>query len=209
MTAIIAFISQKGGVGKSTLARGLSRELAKGGLVVKIADLDTQQGTSIEWNKTRLNNNLKPEIFVESFSRASSVFKIAKHFDIVIIDAPARTSKATLEIAKASDLIIQPSGASRDDLIPAVKEFHALVKEGISRKKLVFALNRIGTKSEEDAARAYINEASYQVIEDSLGDKPAYRQAQNYGHSITETRYKSLNTKTDNFFQSLINMIRL
>ncbi len=46
MTQIVGFISQKGGVGKSTLARGLSREAAASGLNVKLADLDTQQGTS-------------------------------------------------------------------------------------------------------------------------------------------------------------------
>ena len=54
MTTIIAFVSQKGGVGKSTLSRALAREAAHNGLKVKIADLDTQQGTSIDWHRTRL-----------------------------------------------------------------------------------------------------------------------------------------------------------
>jgi pantothenate kinase-related protein Tda10 len=48
-TAIIAIVSQKGGVGKSTMARALAREAANNGLKVKIADLDTQQGTSVDW----------------------------------------------------------------------------------------------------------------------------------------------------------------
>jgi chromosome partitioning protein len=39
MAAMVAFVSQKGGVGKSTLAR----EAAAGGLCVKVAALDTQQ----------------------------------------------------------------------------------------------------------------------------------------------------------------------
>ena len=58
MTTIIAFVSQKGGVGKSTLARALAREAAYGGLQVKIADLDTQQGTSVDWHRTRLHTGL-------------------------------------------------------------------------------------------------------------------------------------------------------
>jgi cellulose biosynthesis protein BcsQ len=45
MATIIALVSQKGGVGKSTLARALAREAAVSGLKVKLADLDTQQGT--------------------------------------------------------------------------------------------------------------------------------------------------------------------
>ena len=39
MAAVIAFISQKGGVGKSTLARALAREAAVSGLKVKIAGI--------------------------------------------------------------------------------------------------------------------------------------------------------------------------
>ena len=38
-------VAQKGGVGKSTLARIIAVEAAKGGLQAKIADLDTQQST--------------------------------------------------------------------------------------------------------------------------------------------------------------------
>ncbi|GBC41747.2 ParA family protein [Rhizophagus irregularis DAOM 181602=DAOM 197198] len=56
-------------------------------------------------------------------------FKEAKKEDRLqqlTIDAPARTSQGTLEIAKKADSIVQPVGASNDDLIPAVKEFNAL-----------------------------------------------------------------------------------
>src|SRR6476620_2530974 len=59
MTTIIAFVSQKGGVGKSTLARALAREAANSGLAVKIADLDTQQGTSVDWHRQRLDSALE------------------------------------------------------------------------------------------------------------------------------------------------------
>ena len=55
MTTVIAFVSQKGGVGKSTLSRALAREAAASGLAVKIADLDTQQSTSVDWHRQRLD----------------------------------------------------------------------------------------------------------------------------------------------------------
>ena len=113
MTTIIAFVSQKGGVGKSTLSRALAREAAIGGLRTKIAD----------------------------------------QYDLLIIDGPARTSTGTLEIARVADLVVQPTGASVDDLRPAIREFHALLQAGVTKDKLTFALNRIGTPTEEDAAR--------------------------------------------------------
>ena len=50
MVAVIAFVSQKGGVGKSTLARALAREAAASGLKVKVADLDPEQATIVDWH---------------------------------------------------------------------------------------------------------------------------------------------------------------
>lgn len=207
MAAIVAFVSQKGGVGKSTLARALAREAAYGGLRVKVADLDTQQGTVVDWHRLRLSQGIEPIVSVEAFGTAAQALEAATGYDLLIIDGPARTSQATLDIARAADLIVQPSGASRDDLIPAVREFHALTKAGIPSERLAFALNRIGTPAEEVAARGFLEEAGYSVLAGSLRDRPAYRQAQNTGHSITETRYAGLNDQADTLIQSLIDRV--
>jgi chromosome partitioning protein len=207
MSTIIAFVSQKGGVGKSTLSRALAREAAQAGLRTKIADLDTQQGTSIDWNRTRLNAGIQPALAAESFATAAQALQIAEQYDLLIIDGPARTSTGTLAIAKVADLVIQPSGASVDDLKPAVREFHALVQAGISKDKLAFALNRIGTPTEEAEARAYIAEAGYTVLDGCLLERPAYRKAQNTGHSVTETSWRNLNVKADALIQAMIDRI--
>ena len=54
MAVLLALISQKGGVSKSTLARLIAREYANAGWNVKIADLDVSQGTSFHWQGRRL-----------------------------------------------------------------------------------------------------------------------------------------------------------
>ena len=207
MATIIAFVSQKGGVGKSTLARAVAREAANNGLKVKIADLDTQQGTCIDWNRTRLNAGLQPAVAAEAFATAAQALKIADQYDLFVIDGPARTSSGTLDIAKVADLVVQPSGASVDDLKPAVREFHALIKAGIPKSKLVFALNHIGTPAEENEARAYISEAGYAVLDGCLSERPAYRKAQNTGRAVTETSFRNLNTKADALIQALIDRV--
>ena len=207
MAAVVAFVSQKGGVGKSTLSRALAREAAAGGLRVKVADLDTQQGTSVDWHRLRLNANIEPIVSVEAFATAAQALGVANGFDILILDGPARTSQATLEIARAANLVVQPTGASLDDLRPAVREFHALVKAGVPSARLAFALNRIGTQAEEAETRAYLAEAGYAVLDGCLLERPAYRQAQNAGHSITETRYTALNERADTLIQSLIDRV--
>jgi chromosome partitioning protein len=207
MATIIAFVSQKGGVGKSTLSRAIAREAANGGLKTKIADLDTQQGTSVDWNRTRLNAGIRPIVAAEAFATAAEALKVAGHYDLLIIDGPARTSAGTLEIAKVADIVVQPTGASVDDLRPAVREFHALVKEGIHKAKLIFALNRIGTAVEEKETRAYIADAGYAVLDGCILERPAYRKAQNVGYAVTETSFANLNSKADALIQALIDKI--
>src|SRR2546430_7953609 len=201
---IIAFVSQKGGVGKSTFARGVAREAAQGGLKVKIADLDTQQGTCVDWHRDRLHARIRPAVAVEAFATAAEALTIADQYDLLILDGPARTSRGTLNIARMADLVVQPTGASVDDLRPAVREFHALVQAGIPQAKLTFALNHIGTPTEEAKARAYIAEAGYTVLDGCLLERPAYRKAQNSGRAVTETSFRNLNTKADELIQALI-----
>ncbi|CAG8627180.1 6834_t:CDS:2 [Ambispora gerdemannii] len=162
---IIAFISQKGGVGKSTLARALAVEASKQKIQVLLADCDPQQATTL---------------------------REAPKYDLTIIDGPARTSHATLEIAQKADLVIQPTGASRDDLIPAVKEFNALTKAGVSKKKLLFVLTRLSTPAEAKAVQEYLTTTCYACSPFFVLEKASYKQTQNEGKSITETKYLGL-----------------
>jgi chromosome partitioning protein len=207
MATVIAFVSQKGGVGKSTLARGLAREAAKNGLAVKIADLDTQQGTSVEWHRRRLNEGVEPVVSVEGYKTAEQALSQAVHYDLLIIDAPARASEGTQRIAERAQLVVQPTNPALDDLGPAVRLFHELSKAGIPKSRLVFALNHVLTDTEEVAAREYLREAGYAVLQGYIPSKTSYRDAQNHGRAITETRYGALNEKADSLIQALINLV--
>ena len=69
---IISLISQKGGVGKSAVARLLAVEFTKAGWNVKIADLDPAQGTSAKWKARRDRAGIQPEIAVEKFPHSRS-----------------------------------------------------------------------------------------------------------------------------------------
>lgn len=207
MFNVISFISQKGGVGKSTLARALAVECARSGLSVRIADLDVQQGTIVDWNKIRSENKLEPSFPVESFTNAQFAFANTNNNDFLIIDSPARTSQGTVLLAKNSDIVIQPAGPSRDDLVPALREFNSLVKSGVPKSKLAFALNHISNSNEEIAAREFIIASGYFVLPGYLPERPSYRQAHNEGKSITEVPYKSLKDKADKLLQSIIDKL--
>jgi len=207
MPSVIAFVSQKGGVGKSTLARGLAREAANSGLDVKLADLDTQQGTCADWHRERLKNGHDSVGSVEIYASAKQAIKKSGDEDILIIDGAPRASEGTLEIAKNADLVILPSCSSRDDLIPAIKLAYELEKNGTLKKAIAFALTRVTTEAEIAAAREAIEESGYQVLDGCLYEKPTYRLAQNQGLAVTETRVKSLNQKADLLFTSMVNLL--
>lgn len=207
MATVIAFISQKGGVGKSTLARALAREAAASGLKVKIADLDPDQATIVDWHKVRTQRAIEPALSVQLFRTAAQALASAAGHDLLVIDGPAKASTGTTEIARRADLIVQPTGAARDDLNPAIRVFHGLVKLGIPPERLVFALNHIGTESEAEAARSYLTDAGYASLPGYLPERPAYRIAQNDGYAVTETRFHGLKERADALIQALIDRV--
>jgi cellulose biosynthesis protein BcsQ len=120
MAFLIGIVSQKGGVGKSTCARLIAREYANAGWVVKIADLDVSQGTSTEWKRRRDAHGIQPEVAVEPFRTVEQALRVAPHYDLLVFDAPPHSMAGTKEIARASDLILLPTGLNLDDLRPTV-----------------------------------------------------------------------------------------
>lgn len=198
---IIAFISQKGGVGKSTLSQALAVEAKKQKINVLLADCDSQQGTSYEWSK------IKGKIPCQVFDSVKEVWPLVKQYDLIIIDGPARTSTGTLEIAKKTDLLIQPTGASRADLIPAVKEFNALKKAGIPNKKLLFVLTRLSTPAEAKAIQEYLKKTGYSCSPFYVMEKASYKQIQNEGRSITQTKYQGLAQQAKDLISSLLDYL--
>ena len=69
MALKIANLSQKGGVGKSTLSRAIAVEYARNEWDVKIADMDLKQSTCSFSNRARMKNSHPPHIAVETFSK--------------------------------------------------------------------------------------------------------------------------------------------
>lgn len=208
MTYIIGMISQKGGVGKSTLARMMAREFVSGGLSTKIADLDTQQQTCTYWAGRRAENRVEPEIQVQSFASIKSALAESGRFDSLILDGKPNASEQTLEIAKASDLVVIPTGQTVDDLHPGVVLAHSLRKNHIAPDKIAFAMFKTtGSERENAAARDYITQAGYMVLDGEVSVSTAYGSASDQGKAITETSFKSLNDRAAKLAQSVIDRI--
>lgn len=208
MALLIGVISQKGGVGKSTLARVIAREYAAGGWNVKIADLDLSQSTSFNWQARRLSNGATPQVAVEQFASVADARKVAAHYDLIVFDGAPHATTATLEIARVSHFLILPTGLALDDLEPTIRLAHELTKNGIPASKIAVALCRIGDSTAEiEEARAYVKQAGYFLLPGAIPDRTAYRRASDLGRTLAETPFPSLNQRAEELAQAVINRV--
>lgn len=204
---LVSVLSQKGGVGKSTLVRALATEYAVNEWSVKIADMDLKQKTCTDWNCTRLDNEVIPEIEVQPYKEITKVITTSKDNDIVFVDGAGQADESTFEIAKKTDLLILPSGVSMDDLIPQIKLAHELRKKGIQKTKILFLLSRVSSSANElKIAEEEIIDSGYTYL-GFIPDKTSITQAQNKGLSATETDFKSVNDSVSKTIQNIMNLV--
>ena len=204
---VVGVVSQKGGVGKSTLCQLIAREAALGGKSAKIFDFDVKQMTSTDWVRARMERDLDPPIAAEPTKSIDKALKHCKGYDIVVLDGAPGAPKRTVEMMPACDLIILPTGASRADLAPTLALARRIADMKLAGDGPVFALCRVMTPSEAAEARATIGEAGFETFDGELIERPGYRQAQNVGRSPTETAFPSLNAKARALARSILDRI--
>ena len=164
---------------------------------------------AVEHARASLNlGHRVPEIEARRFRTADDAIIGGDSADVLIIDGPARASAGTLELARQSDLVVQPSGCGLDDLRPAVLLFHELLAAGIGRDKLIVALCRTAGEPEEGAARRYLQKAKYEVLPTSLPEHVGYREAMNQGAALVESVDKSLNARSQQMMDELLKKVR-
>lgn len=193
---IIASLSQKGGVGKSTLARLIARHYAAGGWRVKIADFNVKQGTSTEWVRNRLRFGVIPEVAGEPVTSVKSVLK--QDYDLMVMDGRPDAETTSADIAKVADLILIPTGVSFDDLEPQLKFANELYSRGVRKQQMLFVLNKT-TKSPAavTAASDWLKEGGYQPADTEIPFLQAYQNAQNFGKALSESDYPTLNDRAE------------
>jgi chromosome partitioning protein len=189
---VVAFVSQKGGVGKSTLARGLGTFAVNRGLKTTIADLDQQQQTTVVWETTRARHDLKPLMDVRSFRSVADAVNSAKTSELLILDMAGKITDGATEASAHAHLLVQPTSPSSDDLHISVLVFLAMERISIARDRLAFALSRVLSAAEEKYARSYLASFGYAVLDGSIPEHLGYREAMRAGRSVTETGQKTL-----------------
>lgn len=214
-TKVIAVISQKGGVGKSTLARSLAVRLRQAcpGKTVKLADLDKGQETSKKWTEKRKELScVYTDVDCQIYSNVETALIGQSEYDFIILDCPPRVSSETKKIVEAADIVLLPSNTSDDSLDPTLKIMLQLVKNhGVSSNKLCLVL--MGLLSDSEHSKIYdwltAKQVNLNVLNDYLLIQKGYELALSQGRTVFETSYPSLNIKGKQFIDEIIRVIKI
>jgi hypothetical protein len=72
---------------------------------------------------------------------------------------------------------------------------------------LLFVLNHIGSKAEEEIAQEYLQETNYSYLPIALPEKVSFRSIQNEGKAITQISYKTLGRKVKKLVESILDYV--
>ena len=206
---IISFLNQKGGAGKTALARAVAAEFIRNKWAVHVADMDTVQKTFFNWAGRREETGIIPLIEVALYREPKTALKAAENNDLLIVDGKAFADKHVLDFAEASDLIVLPVGISTDDLEPTLKLATELLNKGIERSKMLFVVCKVPKNGDREAmnTRASIKNWGFTAAQGWIPMQTGYSKAMDTGRTLTETPYKNLNAVTDKIIQQIVDRV--
>jgi len=182
---VLAIVSEKGGVGKTTVAVHLAVAAKLAGVDTAIVDLDPQ-ASAADWSDAR---GEAPEAVTIPPSRLEKLLQdLAKNgADLVIIDTPREANNAGYIAAINSDLILIPFRRGGFDFL-ALKRTLDLCR--LSQKTPHILLNgmRIGaTRIEKDVREALALYEGVQIAPVLFHERAAYVTASITGRTAQET----------------------
>ena len=161
MGKIIAFVNQKGGVGKTLLADELAFEFDRENIGYNIYDIDGQGGLIHKQKRT----------------------EDAKYN---IVDTPGQLTEDVTEVIKQSDVIIVPTRASERDQEPLERTLELIARTKKKKAAVIIVLNGWNryesyAQFEEWLSGVYTD---YKII--TLPQSEPLNRAGSYGQSIIE-----------------------
>ena len=180
---VIAFLSQKGGSGKTTLAVHAAVAAEASGERVCIIDADPQESATA-WASVRKAQT--PVVATAQAGDLDAALSAAKGegMTLTVIDAPPHAAPAASQIAKRTDLVLIPVRPAAFDLaaVPAAVE---IVKA--AKVQGAFVLSACPFRAPEiGETRAALKPYSLPVFPGKITDRRAFARAVTTGSAVTE-----------------------
>jgi chromosome partitioning protein len=187
MGAVIGFLNQKGGCGKSTSAVHMSCWLTKKGHKVQLLDADAQRSSSI-WLTSMEDNPIPATVLQSPDELLEQIPELAKQCDYLIVDGPAGLTESTRAILFRADLAVvpcQPTGLdlqSASDSVRLIKQAQSV--RGGSPKAVIFISRAVkGTKLLDEAIALLGKTKEVSVLKTVIHNKQAI--ADTFGQAAT------------------------
>lgn len=180
---VIAFLSQKGGSGKTTLSVHTAVAAEATGERVAVIDADPQESATA-WASAREAQT--PIVATAQAGELDAALAAAKGegITLTVIDAPPHAAPAAGQIAKRSELVLIPVRPAAFDLaaIPAAVE---IVRA--ARVQGAFVLSACPFRAPEIAeTRAALESYGLPVFPGEITDRRAFARAVTSGSAVTE-----------------------
>lgn len=180
---VMAFLSQKGGAGKTTLAVHTAVAAHEAGIGVVLIDTDPQRSATA-WGEARQSDT--PLVATTDVSELQRVLDAARSEDIglAIVDAAPHAAPAAANIARAADLIAIPCRPTAFDLAAAVGAVRIVKAANVPA---AFILSACPFRAPEIAeAREALSEYGLPVAPVEITERRAFARAVASGKAVTE-----------------------
>lgn len=180
----IAFVTQKGGSGKSTIASSVAVAAAESGERVFIIDMDPQASLA-KWSALREEKNVPVEAVTPAKLKAVMAALAKKGVTLCVIDTPGGESPASEAAMKAADFCIIPARPNVFDLWSSETTRKALKS---LKREYAFLLNQCPPAQQsarvEEGAKAL--EAMGALLSPLVAARVDYQEAARRGLGVTE-----------------------
>jgi len=202
---VIIIGSQKGGVGKSTIAVNLCTVLAHQGKDVILVDSDRQSSSS-NWAEDRSENPDLPKVnFVQKYDNLRATLKdLNNRYEYVVVDAAGRDSKELRTGLVAANILLMPVRPSQFDLdtIPTMQEMVAEVREELNPElKFKAVLSMAATNPvihEADEAEKYLQDCEdIELLKVVICERKVYRDSIYAGRGMGAIEMDNVKAKVE------------
>ena len=186
---IIGVLSQKGGVGKTTVALNLAAAIATSGSRVLVVDADPQ-GSALAWSSAREAEPLFPVVGMAKPTLHRELPNLAANYHFIVIDGAPRVNDLARSAILASNLVLIPVQPSPYD-IWASSETVRLIREArqiSATLEAAFLINRKIARSAigRDAAAALVQFEDIPVLDVHLSQRILYAESAAKGLTVVE-----------------------
>lgn len=187
--SVVTIAQQKGGAGKTTLVAHLAVAIAQSGRSIAVVDIDPQ-GSLTGWSDAR--GEAEPAIAssqVTGWRTAGEVERLARDFDLVIVDSPPHAETEARIAVRAADLVLVPVQPSPMDFW-ATKPTIAMA--AAEKTPVLVVLNRVPPRAKlADAIIDQMGELGADLADARIGNRIALAAALMKGRGVTETNRSS------------------